>query len=261
MQETTTLNALVMRRARDLLADYGWPVHTDVGQRDPVNKPGWISIYVRLDAAAIVHLLPLLCTGGVPAALQTAMTKIAGTPAQIILSGSRYADAPQLPEDGTQITFPWAGEWLTEPEIQAVTDCLFRAVRDISRQVREDARRIEAALTTRGETLFYRQTRNFRLVVKESDMPCWLDEEDDNVPVILDALQNKGARYSAVEYFVISDKVDQILACGQICDVLRIPGEPARRWMDLSLLHEVMAEARAEITFVRSALSTIRSVS
>lgn len=53
------------------------------------------------------------------------------------------------------------------------------------RQVREDARRIEAALTTRGETLFYRQTRNFRLVVKESDMPCWLDEEDDNVPVVL----------------------------------------------------------------------------
>lgn len=25
MQETTTLNALVMRRARDLLADYGCP--------------------------------------------------------------------------------------------------------------------------------------------------------------------------------------------------------------------------------------------
>lgn len=113
MQETTTLNALVMRRARDLIADYGWPDHTDVDQRDPVNKPGWISIYVRLDAANIVHLLPLLCTGDVPAELQSAMTKIAGTPAQIILSGSRYADAPQLPEDGTQIAFPWAGEWLT----------------------------------------------------------------------------------------------------------------------------------------------------
>ncbi|EEC4901182.1 hypothetical protein G4M62_004104 [Salmonella enterica subsp. enterica] len=34
MQETTTLNALVMRRARDLIADYGWPDHTDVDQRD-----------------------------------------------------------------------------------------------------------------------------------------------------------------------------------------------------------------------------------
>ncbi|MBG2601083.1 hypothetical protein I4514_28110 [Klebsiella oxytoca] len=260
MQETTTLNALVMRRARDLIADYGWPDHTDVDQRDPVNKPGWISMYVRLDAANMVHLLPLLCTGGVPAELQTAMTKIAGTPAQIILSGSRYADAPQLPEDGTQISFPWAGEWLTEPEIHAVTDCLFHAVRNISRQVREDARRIEAALTTRGETLFYRQTRNFRLVVKENDMPCWLDEDDDNVPVVLDAILSKGARYSAVEFFVISDKVDQILACGQMCDVLRTPGEPPHRWMDLTLLHEVMAEARAEITLVCNAFSTIRSV-
>lgn len=141
MQETTTLNALVMRRARDLIADYGWPDHTDVEQCAP-HKPGWISIYVRLDAVDIVHLLPLLCVGGVPAALQRAMTKITGTQAQIILSGSRYADDPQLPEDGTRITFPWAGEWLTEPEIQAVTDCLSRAVRDISRQVREDARRI-----------------------------------------------------------------------------------------------------------------------
>jgi len=31
MQEITTLTALVMRRARDLIADYGWPDHTDVG--------------------------------------------------------------------------------------------------------------------------------------------------------------------------------------------------------------------------------------
>lgn len=259
MQETTTLNALVMRRARDLIADYGWPDHTDVEQCAP-HKPGWISIYVRLDAVDIVHLLPLLRVGDVPAALQRAMTKITGTQAQIILSGSRYADDPQLPEDGTRITFPWAGEWLTEPEIQAVTDCLSRAVRDISRQVREDARRIQAALTTRGETLFYRQTRNFRLVVKENDLPCWLDDDDDRLPVVLDAILNKGARYSAVEFFVISDKVDQILACGQMCDVLRIPGEPPRRWMDLTLLHEVMAEARAEISLVCNALSAIRPV-
>ena len=90
-------------------------------------------------------------------------------------------------------------------------------------------------------------------------MPCWLDD-DNNLPVVLDAILNKGARYSSVEFFVISDKVDQILACGQMCDVLRIPGEPPRRWMDLTLLHEVMAEARAEISLVRNALSAIRPV-
>lgn len=73
MQESTTLNALVMRRARDLIADYGWPDHTDVELRDPGSKPGWISIYVRLDAENIVQLLPLLCTGEVPADLQCAM--------------------------------------------------------------------------------------------------------------------------------------------------------------------------------------------
>lgn len=52
-------------------------------------------------------------------------------------------------------------------------------------------------------------------------MPCWLDDDDDNLPVVLDAILNKGAHYSSVEFFVISDKVDQILACGVMCCVFR----------------------------------------
>nr|QHV89616.1 hypothetical protein PGJFMKIC_00050 [Escherichia coli] len=44
-----TLNALVCRHARNLLLAQGWPEETDVDQRNP-NYPGWISIYVRLDA-------------------------------------------------------------------------------------------------------------------------------------------------------------------------------------------------------------------
>ncbi|EAZ0395560.1 hypothetical protein FOB96_21980 (plasmid) [Salmonella enterica] len=43
-------------------------------------------------------------------------------------------------------------------------------------------------------------------------------------------------------------------------DVSRQVWEDARRWMDLTLLHEVMAEARAEISLVRNALSAIRPV-
>lgn len=44
-----TLNALICRHARNLLLAQGWPEETDVDQRNP-NHPGWISIYVRLDA-------------------------------------------------------------------------------------------------------------------------------------------------------------------------------------------------------------------
>lgn len=91
-------------------------------------------------------------------------------------------------------------------------------------------------------------------------MPCWPDDDDDNLPVVLDAILNKGAQYSSVECFIISGKVDQILASGQMCDALRIPGEPQCRWMDLILLHEVVADTRAEISLVRNALSAIRLV-
>ncbi|GHL84602.1 hypothetical protein ECZU36_58860 [Escherichia coli] len=51
-----TLNALVCRHARNLLLAQGWPEETDVDQRNP-NYPGWISIYVQLDAPRLATLL------------------------------------------------------------------------------------------------------------------------------------------------------------------------------------------------------------
>ncbi len=44
-----TLNALIYRHARNLLLAQGWPEETDVDKRN-LKYPGWISIYVLLDA-------------------------------------------------------------------------------------------------------------------------------------------------------------------------------------------------------------------
>lgn len=104
----------------------------------------------------------------------------------------------------------------------------------------EDARRIRAALTTTGQTLLTRQTRRFRTVVKESDHPCWLDEDDENLPVVLDAIVNRGARFSSVEMYLVSECIEHILSSGLACDVLRIPDEPPRRWFDRGVLREVV---------------------
>jgi hypothetical protein len=124
--------------------------------------------------------------------------------------------------------------------------------------VADDARRIRAALTTTGQTLLTRQTRRFRLVVKESDHPCWLDEDDENLPVVLDAILNRGARFSSVEKYLVSECVEHILSSGLACDVLRIPDEPPRRWFDRGVLREVVREARAEIRSMADALAKIR---
>ncbi len=155
--------------------------------------------------------------------------------------------------------FPYAGEWLTEDEIRAVLDAVRNAVRSICYQVAEDARRIRAALTTTGQTLLLtRQTRRFRLVVKESDYPCWLDEDDENLPVVLDAILNRGARFSSVEMYLVSECVEHILSSGLACDVLRIPDEPSRRWFDRDILREMVPEARTEIRSMADALAKIR---
>ncbi|EHB7811782.1 hypothetical protein JY853_004814, partial [Escherichia coli] len=204
MNENTTLNALICRHARNLLLAQGWPEETDVDQRNP-NHPGWISIYVRLDAPRLATLLINRHGGVLPPHLASAIQKLTGTGAELVLSGSQWQSLPVLPADGTQVSFPYAGEWLAEDEIRAVLAAVRDAIRSICYQVADDARRIRAALTTTGQTLLTRQTRRFRLVVKESDHPCWLDEDDENLPVVLDAILNRGARFSAVEMYLVSD--------------------------------------------------------
>ncbi|HAY8218633.1 TPA: hypothetical protein JYA04_003723 [Shigella flexneri] len=244
-----TLNALICRHARNLLLAQGWPEETDVDQCNP-NYPGWISIYVRLDAPRLATLLVNRHDGVLPPHLASAIQKLTGTGAELVLSGSQWQSLPLLPADGTQVSFPYACEWLTEDEIRAVLDAVRDAVCSVSCRGAEDARRIRAALT--------RQTRRFRLVVKESDHPCWLDEDDENLPVVLDAILNRGARFSAVEMYLVSDCIEHILSSGLACDVLRIPDEPPRRWFDRGVLREVVREARAEIRSMADALAKIR---
>lgn len=257
MNENTTLNALICRHARNLLLAQGWPEETNVDQRNP-KYPGWISIYVLLDAPRLATLLINRHGGVLPPLLASAIQKLTGTGAELVLSGSQWQSLPVLPADGTQVFFPYAGEWLTEDEIRAVLDAVRDAVRSVSCRVAEDARRIRAALTTTGQTLLTRQTRRFRLVVKESDHPCWLDEDDENLPVVLDAILNRGARFSAVEMYLVSDCIEHILSSGLACDVLRIRDEPPRRWFDRGVLREVVREARAEIRSMADALAKIR---
>ncbi|HCN6325798.1 TPA: hypothetical protein N6Z82_005026, partial [Escherichia coli] len=84
------------------------------------------------------------------------------------------------------------------------------------------------------------------------------DEDDENLPVVLDAILNRGARFSSVEMYLVSECVEHILSSGLACDVLRIPDEPSRRWFDRDILREVVMEARDEIRSMADALAKIR---
>lgn len=137
MNENTTLNALICRHARNLLLAQGWPEETDVDQRNP-KYPGWISIYVLLDAPRLATLLVNRHGGVLPPHLASAIQKLTGTGAELVLSGSQWQSLPVLPADGTQVSFPYAGEWLTEDEIRAVLAAVRDAVRSVSCRVAED---------------------------------------------------------------------------------------------------------------------------
>ena len=83
-----TLNALICRHARNLLLAQGWPEETDVDQRNP-KYPGWISIYVLLDAPRLATLLINRHGGVLPPLLASAIQKLTGTGAALVLSGRR----------------------------------------------------------------------------------------------------------------------------------------------------------------------------
>ncbi len=83
-----TLNALIYRHARNLLLAQGWPEETDVDQRNP-NYPGWISIYVRLDAPRLATLLVNRHDDVLPPHLASAIQKLTGIGAELVLSGSQ----------------------------------------------------------------------------------------------------------------------------------------------------------------------------
>lgn len=123
-----TLNALIYRHARNLLLAQGWPEETDVDKRN-LKYPGWISIYVLLDAPRLATLLINRHGCVLPPLLASAIHKLTGTGAELVLSGSQWQSLPVLPADGTQVSFPYAGEWLAEDEIRAVLDAVRDAVR------------------------------------------------------------------------------------------------------------------------------------
>ncbi|MEG0869737.1 MAG: hypothetical protein RSD49_09485 [Hafnia sp.] len=260
--ENTALNALICYHGRALMLAQGWPAHIDVVQCYPGRWPGWISIYARLNAAELVTVLkPFISQTLAPMRyrLEDAIEKLTGSKAELVLYGNRYAQEPMQPGDLMQIAIPFAAQWLTQEELTTVLTCLREAINAVCAQVLADSRRIQAALTSTGQTVFERCTRRFRLVAKESDQPGWLDENDDTLPVVLDAILNKGARFGAIELYLVCESVEHILASGLQEDVLRLPERPPRQWLDWTVLHDVIIEGRREVNSLRDALAGVRA--
>jgi hypothetical protein len=240
----------------------GWPAHIDIVQCYPGRFPGWISIYARLNAAELVTVLkPYTRQTLAPMRyrLEDAIDKLTGSKAELVLYGNRYTQEPMQPGDMMQIAIPFASEWLNQEELSSVLTCLRETINAVCVQVLADSRRIQAALTSTGQTMFERGTRRFRLVAKESDQPGWLDQNDDTLPEVLDAILTKGARFGTIELYLVCESVEHILASGLQEDVLRLPECPPSRWLDLAVLHDVIIEGRREVNSLRDVLAGVRA--
>lgn len=113
--------------------------------------------------------------------------------------------------------------------------------------VRQDARRIAAALAPSGESrLMEKRIGNWRLVADEYDHDNWLDEEDgDGLDKVLDAVLVRNARFCPVLLTLVNEQEEDIEGCAVMTDILRFPGEPVRRWLDRRVLRDVVNEARS----------------
>lgn len=262
MSENTTFNALICRRAHDLLSAQGWPEHTEVVLSSP-TWPGWLDVCVRMSEVDMIALLQRLCITSDLSLLQrntlhVALKKLTGTKIETVLYRGGNTLWPAVPGDSTEVSFLFATQWLTESEINLLRELVKSSVRKVCIQVVDDTRCIQAAVTPLSDPrLFERRTRYFRVIAEECDDENWLAESaPEDVRRVLAAILNEGARYGAVRLTVASDVMDSIVGYSVMTDVLRHPGEPPRRWLDRDVVHEALAFARQDVISILNAHRT-----
>lgn len=202
-------------------------------------------MYGRLSAAQILALLPRLCEGETEedtAMLLAVAQCLAGTEAELYLAAKF-----DRPEPRTGAALLNGRLLLSKSDYNALLAFIHTAIRAVTRTIRDDARRIAAALKPSAmPRLLDRRYSHWRLFADEYDHPNWLDASaPEELARVQDAILNRGARYCPILVRVASIRNSDIESSGLITDLLRIPGEPSRRWLDLQVLSDVTREVRA----------------
>lgn len=245
-----TLNALILRHGDRMLQDAGWPPCVDMMPVAPEQMPGWLVACGSLDAAQILTLVTHLCqplTFGKAELLTASARRLTGTPARLYLYPAKGFMHPEKLADAQTIHLPFAQEWLTGAECDDLLAFLKDSVTRIAEIVRQDAHRLTVALKPSATPrLMDRRFGDWRVLADEYDHENWLDEKDAEVlDAVLDAVLVRGAQFCPILLTVVNEKQEEIEAAGVITEMLRFPGDPARRWLDRRVLREVIREARA----------------
>ncbi|EHG8285196.1 hypothetical protein J5259_005390 [Klebsiella oxytoca] len=245
-----TLNALILRHGDRMLKDTGWPPCVDMMQIAPETMPGWSVATGSLDAAHILALVTHLCqplTYGRAGLLTASARRLAGTPARLYLYPAKGFMPPEKLADVQTLHLPYAQEWLTAAECDDLLAFLKASLTQIAEIVRLDAHRLAAALKPSvTPRLMDRRFGDWRVLADEYEHENWLDENDTDVlDAVLDAVLVRGASFCPILLTVVNERREEIEAAGVITDMLRFPGDPARRWLDRRVLREVVSEARA----------------
>ncbi|RRZ50304.1 hypothetical protein EGK29_25100 [Klebsiella pneumoniae] len=245
-----TFNALILRLGDRMLRQAGWPDVIDMAPVAPETVPGWLVACGSLSGAEILTLTEQLCqplTYGRAALLLASARRLTGTPARLHLFPVQAYPHPERLADCQVIRLPYAQEWLTAAECDDLLAFLKSSLTQITEIVRLDAHRLAAALKPSvTPRLMDRRFGDWRVLADEYEHENWLDENDTDVlDAVLDAVLVRGARFCPILLTVVNERREEIEAAGVITDMLRFPGDPARRWLDRRVLREVVSEARA----------------
>lgn len=245
-----TLNALILRHGDRMLRQAGWPDAIDMAPVAPETVPGWLAACGSLSGAEILTLTEQLCqplTYGRAALLLASARRLAGTPARLHLFPVQAYPHPERLADCQVIRLPYAQEWLTAAECDDLLAFLKSSLHQTAEIARRDMTRIATALKPSATPrLMDRRVGDWRLLADEYDHDNWLDDsETDRLDQVLDAILIRDARFCPVLLTLVNEQEETIEGAGFITDVLRFPGEPARRWLDRRVVRDVVREARA----------------
>ncbi|EAN4385487.1 hypothetical protein AXO59_24655, partial [Salmonella enterica subsp. enterica serovar Typhimurium] len=144
-----TLSTLIVRHGDNLLRRSGWPETVGVTQVAPGVVPGWLAVCGVLSAAEILALTTHLCQPlnyGRAQLLTASAQRLAGTPVRLHLYPVQAYPHPATVRECTEIRLPYAQEWLTTDEYADLLAFLKASADRVCEIVRQDTKRIAAAL-------------------------------------------------------------------------------------------------------------------
>lgn len=241
-------NALIHTMARQELQALNWPASLRLEYGFSWSQDDGVVLWGDLSCQDLLRIIPglrarrYLSRADARALVSAVQLHAVTTRIAPTQSWYRHSGGARMTLEG----FPDAMERLENSLLKALLEqyeCLCNSVKNLGYRLTDGT-----SPTEYGEVLFTRQTENITLTATAVDPgDCGhCDTDEETLTEYIRLILEDNARVASVRFSV--RLAGQLMAESWASEVVILPGQPARKWVQLSEIQYVAAEARDAIT-------------